>query len=136
MTHPLPCEHQEGYLSVMHASGPDAPRELVIRVQRNAPVPRCADLPDWHRPVVTIGGRRLEVDSVRIELQSDLQHLSGIHPPGGMVVPAEPVVQRIEHPGGIGPPPTESQQRWAAARDDRMPNETDTVQHVYQPDAA
>lgn len=64
------------------------------------------------------------------------QHLSGIHPPGGRVPPAEPVVQRIEHPGGIGPPPTESQQRWAAARDDRMPDETDMVTHTYQPDAA
>ena len=89
MTHPLPCECHEGYVSGLHAT------------------------------------RR--------------QHLSGIHPHGGRVPPTEPVRQRIDHPGGIGPPPTEMQQRWAAAvaaRDDRMPDETDMVTHTYQPDAA
>jgi hypothetical protein len=43
------------------------------------------------------------------------QHLSGIHPPGGRVDPTEPVKWPIAKPGGIGPPPSEVQQRWAAA---------------------
>ncbi len=67
------------------------------------------------------------------------QHLSGIHPQGGRVPPAEPVNWLIAKPGGIVagpvagcksatnktyyPPPTETQQRWAAAiaasRDER-----------------
>lgn len=43
------------------------------------------------------------------------QHLSGIHPPGGRVPPTEPVRFQIAKPGGIGTPPTETQQRWTAA---------------------
>jgi len=83
------------------------------------------------------------------------QHVSGIHPPGGRVAPSPPVVWPIARPGGIGrtyyvtpqrttppsdditiPPPFELLQRWqaaVAARDDRMPDETDMVAHVYQP---
>jgi hypothetical protein len=65
------------------------------------------------------------------------QHLSGIHPPGGRVAPSAPVVWPMPKPGGICLPPTELQQRWAAAvatvRDDRMPAETDMVAGTFGP---
>lgn len=93
MTHPLPCECQEGYLSGLTVSQRESIDRLVADMQSRIPQP---DRPEYALdPTFHLGTGDSTVTLSR-------QHLSGIHPPGGRVPPTEPVRFPIAKPGGIG----------------------------------